>query len=127
MACLQIPLFRYNIGINPSPQGGEGEKMMDERTKTTIRRRLASAAGHLKGIERMVGEDAYCIDTIQQIQAVQAALSKVNTMLLDTHLHTCVSQAVKGDDPGERERMLQEVTSVFTVASKLSVEKHYHE
>lgn len=75
----------------------------------------------------MVGEDAYCIDTIQQIQAVQAALSKVNTMLLDTHLHTCVSQAVKGDDPGERERMLQEVTSVFTVASKLSVEKHYHE
>jgi len=93
--------------------------MMDEKTRTTITRRLASAAGHIKGIERMVGEDAYCIDTIRQIQAVQAALSKVNSMLLDEHLHTCVSEAVKGEDPAERERMLQEVTSVFTVSSKL--------
>lgn len=92
---------------------------MDEKTRTTITRRLASAAGHLKGIERMVGEDAYCIDTIQQIQAVQAALRKVNAMLLDEHLHTCVGEAVKGDDPAERERLLQEVTSVFTVSSKL--------
>lgn len=93
--------------------------MMDEKTRTTITRRLASAAGHIRGIERMVGEDAYCIDTIRQIQAVQAALSKVNSMLLDEHLHTCVSEAVKGEDPAERERMLQEVTSVFTVSSKL--------
>jgi len=93
--------------------------MMDEKTRTTVTRRLASAAGHIKGIERMVGEDAYCIDTIRQIQAVQAALSKVNSMLLDEHLHTCVSEAVKGEDPAERERMLQEVTSVFTVSSKL--------
>ena len=93
--------------------------MMDEKTRTTITRRLASAAGHIKGIERMVGEGAYCIDTIRQIQAVQAALSKVNSMLLDEHLHTCVSEAVKGEDPAERERMLQEVTSVFTVSSKL--------
>lgn len=92
---------------------------MDEKTRKTITRRLASAAGHIKGIERMVGEDAYCIDTIRQIQAVQAALSKVNSMLLDEHLHTCVSEAVKGEDPAERERMLQEVTSVFTVSSKL--------
>jgi DNA-binding FrmR family transcriptional regulator len=92
---------------------------MDGETKKAAMRRLASAAGHLKGIERMVGEDAYCIDTIQQIQAVQAALHKVNTMLLDAHLHSCVNEAVKGDDPAERERMLQEVTSVFTVSSKL--------
>ena len=92
---------------------------MNEKTRTTITRRLASAAGHLKGIERMVGDDAYCIDTIQQIQAVQAALSKVNSMLLDEHLHSCVSEAVRGDDPDQRERMLQEVTSVFTVSSKL--------
>ena len=92
---------------------------MDEKTRTTITRRLASAAGHIKGIERMVSEDAYCIDTIRQIQAVQAALSKVNTMLLDEHLHTCVSEAVNGEDPVARERMLQEVTSVFTVSNKL--------
>jgi DNA-binding FrmR family transcriptional regulator len=92
---------------------------MDSQTKKSVAQRLASAAGHLKGIERMVSEDAYCIDTIRQIQAVQAALHKVNTMILDSHLHTCVSEAVNGENPDERERVLQEVTNVFSVSGKL--------
>jgi CsoR family transcriptional regulator, copper-sensing transcriptional repressor len=91
---------------------------MDETTKQTVTRRLASAAGHLKGIERMVNEDTYCIEVIQQIQAVQAALNKVSTLILDNHLHTCVTSAIRGDDPAERERMLQEITSVFEVTTK---------
>ena len=91
---------------------------MDESTRKAITRRLASAAGHLKGIERMVEEDTYCIDVIKQIQAVQAALNKINTLILDSHLHTCVTTAIQGDDPNERERMLQEVTSVFAMTSK---------
>lgn len=92
---------------------------MDDTTKKTITRRISSAAGHLKGIERMVEEDTYCIDVIRQIQAVQAALGKVSTLILDSHLHTCVTTAIQGDDPEERERMLQEVTSVFEMSSKL--------
>jgi DNA-binding FrmR family transcriptional regulator len=77
--------------------------------------RVASAAGHLRGIERMLADDAYCIDVIKQIQAVQAALNKVSTLLLDNHLRTCVTTAIQGDDAEERERMLQEITSVFAV------------
>ena len=92
---------------------------MDDSTKKAVSRRLASAAGHLKGIERMVREDAYCIDVIQQIQAVQAALNKVSTLILDSHLHSCVTTAIQGDDPAERERVLEEVTSVFEMSSKL--------
>lgn len=91
---------------------------MDELTKKRIAQRLASAAGHLKGIERMVNEDVYCIDVIQQIQAVQAALNKVNSLILDNHLRTCVTTAIQGDDPAERERMLQEITNVFEVSGK---------
>ncbi len=91
---------------------------MDESTRKTITRRLASASGHIKGIERMVEEDTYCIDVIKQIQAVQAALNKVSALMLDNHLRTCVTTAIQGDDPTERERMLQEVTSVFEVTSK---------
>lgn len=88
---------------------------MDDTTKTAVTRRLANASGHLKGIERMVAEDTYCIDVIRQIQAVQAALNKVSTMMLDNHLRTCITTAVQGDDIAERERMLEEVTSVFEV------------
>ena len=92
---------------------------MDDVTKTSVSRRLASASGHIKGIERMVDEDAYCIDVIQQIQAVQAALNKVSGMILDSHLHSCVTTAIRGDDPSERERVLEEVTSVFEMSSKI--------
>ncbi len=91
---------------------------MDEVLRKDVTRRLASAAGHLKGIERMVAEDTYCIDVIQQIQAVQAALNKVNTMILDNHLHTCVTTAIRGDDPDEREQVLKEVTNVFAMHGK---------
>jgi DNA-binding FrmR family transcriptional regulator len=92
---------------------------MNETTKKAVAQRLASAAGHIKGIERMVNEDTYCIDVIKQIQAVQAALNKVGTMILDNHLRTCITTAIQGDDLEERERMLQEVTSVFAVSGKL--------
>ena len=91
---------------------------MDDMTKNAIERRLASAAGHIKGIQRMVADDAYCIDLIQQIQAVEAALNKVSTMLLDNHLRTCVTTAIQGEDAEERERMLQELTNVFQVTSR---------
>jgi DNA-binding FrmR family transcriptional regulator len=93
--------------------------MMDQTTKTDVTRRLASAAGHIKGIERMVNEDVYCIDVIQQMQAVQAALNKVNEIVLDSHLNSCVITAIQGEDADERQRVLQEVTSVFAVSSKL--------
>ncbi|MCL4805707.1 MAG: metal-sensitive transcriptional regulator [Anaerolineae bacterium] len=91
---------------------------MNDHTKQDATRRLASAAGHIRGIERMVADDAYCIDVIKQIQAVQAALNKVSTMLLDNHLRTCVTTAIQGDDAEEREKMLQEITSVFAVTGK---------
>lgn len=92
---------------------------MDDQNKHTITRRIATAAGHLKGIERMVEEDAYCIDIIRQIQAVQSALNRVSALVLDNHLRHCVSTAIRGDDPDERERMLKEVTTVFEAKLKV--------
>lgn len=93
---------------------------MDDSTKKVVTQRLASAAGHIKGIERMVNDDTYCIDVIKQIQAVQAALSKVSTIILDNHLQTCVTTAIQGDDPDERQRILHELTGVFDMKNKIS-------
>ena len=75
--------------------------------------RLKTIEGHLKGIVRMVEEEAYCIDVIRQIQAVEGALNKVTTQILDDHLNTCVITAVQGEDVSERERVLKEVLDVF--------------
>ena len=109
--------------LNNPPPGGGGKyrhtsTTMNDHARQDATQRLASAAGHIRGIERMVNDDAYCIDVIKQIQAVQAALNKVSTLLLDNHLRTCVTTAIQGDDADERERMLQEITSVFTVTGK---------
>jgi DNA-binding FrmR family transcriptional regulator len=81
--------------------------------------RLKTAEGHLRGIQRMVDEDAYCIDIIRQIQAVQSALNRVSTMILEGHLNSCMISAVRGEDPDERERVLKEIAEVFEAATKV--------
>lgn len=81
-------------------------------------RRLKTAEGHLRGIQRMVEDGAYCIDVIRQVQAVQSALNKVSAEILDQHLNSCLITAVRGDDPAERERVLKEISSVFEATTR---------
>ena len=82
-------------------------------------RRLKTIEGHLRGVIRMVEEDKYCIDIIHQIQAIDAALNKVSTQILENHLNSCVITAIQGDDPKERERVLKEITEVFEMSAKV--------
>jgi DNA-binding FrmR family transcriptional regulator len=82
-------------------------------------RRLKTIEGHLRGIIRMVEEDAYCIDVIRQVQAVESALNKVSAQILEGHLNSCVITAIQGEDPAERERVLKEITEVFEMSTKV--------
>lgn len=82
-------------------------------------RRLKTVEGHIRGIEKMLDDGAYCIDVIRQIQAVQAALNKVSSMILEEHLNSCVTTAIRGEDPEERERVLKEITGVFDASNKV--------
>lgn len=88
-----------------------------ENDSTT--RRLKTVEGHLRGIIRMVEEDAYCIDVIRQIQAVEAALNKISSKILEDHLNSCVITAIQGSDRKERERVLKEITEVFEMSTKV--------
>jgi DNA-binding FrmR family transcriptional regulator len=56
---------------------------------------------------------------IKQVQAVQAALNKVNDLILENHLNTCVIEAIRGDNKKERERVLDEIVDVFEMAQKI--------
>lgn len=76
-------------------------------------KRLKNIEGHVRGIEQMVENGAYCIDIIRQIEAVQAALDRVSGNILEGHLHSCVITAVRGEDIDERERVLTEIADVF--------------
>ncbi len=92
---------------------------MDTSHKQDVLARLKSAEGHLRGIQRMVDEDAYCVDIIKQTLAVQRAIDKINALILENHLNTCVTTAIRSDDERERERVIGEIVDVFQATSKL--------
>ncbi len=74
-------------------------------TKDQLQTRLRRIEGQVRGVERMVEEDRYCIDVLTQIAAVQAALDKVALGLLDDHAHTCVI----GAEPDQRDERTAEM------------------
>ncbi len=76
-----------------------------QASKDELLRRLARIKGQVGGVERMVGEDRYCIDVLTQIAAIQAALDKVALGLLDGHARTCVFEG----PPAQREERTEEL------------------
>ena len=92
---------------------------METKKKAELLNRVRTVSGHLKGVEKMIEQDAYCVKIIEQVQAIQAALNKINSLVLDDHLRHCVTTAVRGEDPTERERVLSEIATMFETASKL--------
>jgi DNA-binding FrmR family transcriptional regulator len=89
-----------------------------EHKHSEASKRLKTIEGHVRGIQRMLEEDAYCIDVMRQIQATQSALNKVNQMVLKEHMASCVVTAVKGSNAKERERVLAEIAEVYEAATK---------
>ena len=87
--------------------------------KQQLLNRLKTIEGHVRGVQRMVEDDAYCIDVLKQTQAIQRALDKFNNLILAGHLNGCVTTAIRGEDPQERERVVTELLQVFETASNL--------
>lgn len=85
---------------------------MQANLKQQAINRLHRAIGHLKRVEKMIVEDKYCIDVIQQSLAVQKALAAVDLLILDSHLHTCAEDAIRGDER-TKEKALKEILAVF--------------
>jgi DNA-binding FrmR family transcriptional regulator len=78
--------------------------------KADLAKRLRRVEGQVRGIGRMVDEDAYCIDVLTQVSAATKALQSVAVMLLDEHLRHCVAGAVQSDDDTEAERIITEAS-----------------
>jgi DNA-binding FrmR family transcriptional regulator len=67
-------------------------------SKPQIQARLSRVEGQVRGIQRMVVEERYCIDILTQVNAVKAALDRVAIALLDDHVQHCVADAVRAGD-----------------------------
>lgn len=95
-----------------------GKKPVSPRTsdeKQAIINRLKRIEGQVRGIQKMVEEDRYCVDTLIQISAINKALHRVGYSLLERHTHHCVADAIK---KGEGEEAIDELMKVVQQFSK---------
>ena len=85
-------------------------------TKASYLRRLRLIEGQVRGIQRMVDEDTYCIDVLTQVSAVSKALQSVATALVDDHVQHCVHEAAAS---GDSEMLDQKIDEVMTAVKRL--------
>ena len=71
------------------------KKIRSEEERRTLENRLSRLEGQIRGIRRMLDEDAYCIDIITQVNAAKSALSSFNKELLSAHIRSCVAEDIK--------------------------------
>ena len=83
--------------------------------KKELQDRLRRIEGQVRGLQRMVDEDKYCVDVLKQTMAIEKALERVDAMILGSHLETCVADAFR---EGRAEKTVAELAEIFNTARK---------
>lgn len=91
---------------------------MKTENKSKLLNRLSRIEGQVRGIARMVEDDRYCIDVLTQLQAVRAAVRRVETEVLKDHFDHCVTSAFVNGSEGERREKAAELIDVLDRALK---------
>jgi DNA-binding FrmR family transcriptional regulator len=90
-----------------------GYENMQKSVKKKVLNRMNYLIGHLKGVKKMIENDEYCVDIILQNEAVISAIKKVNEMVLENHLNTCVAETIKSKNEKERRKKMKELLDLF--------------
>jgi DNA-binding FrmR family transcriptional regulator len=86
---------------------------MEENTKQDCLKRLSRIEGQVRGISSMVGNGRYCIDIINQIAAIQSALRKVEEVILQNHVNSCIEKAIASGNEEDQRTKVAELISVL--------------
>lgn len=81
--------------------------------KQEVLKRLNYIEGHLGGIRKMIEEDKYCVDILRQTYAVRKAIEKLEGLLLESHLQTCVPEGMAS---GKGEEVIEELVQLYNLA-----------
>jgi CsoR family transcriptional regulator, copper-sensing transcriptional repressor len=92
-----------------NPAEGTAHGYIRAKDKERLENRLRRIEGQVRGVQRMVDEEAYCIDVLTQIASVVSALEKVGTILLKDHVEHCVRRAVEHGE--EADEKIEELTA----------------
>jgi DNA-binding FrmR family transcriptional regulator len=91
---------------------------MRRENKPNLVNRLKRIEGQVRGVERMVEDDRYCIDILTQLQAARAALAKVENEILKDHLDHCIEDALTGGDVGDQRKKAAELIELLQRATR---------
>ena len=94
--------------------------MLSSKEKAKLTNRLSRIAGQVSAVQRMIDEDEYCVDILMQIAAANGALSKVGQIVLENHLHSCVTNAMRKGNAKERQEKLEELIKVFAKYARIA-------
>jgi CsoR family transcriptional regulator, copper-sensing transcriptional repressor len=86
---------------------------MREPVKKSAAARLSRIEGQVRGVARMIAEDRYCIDVLHQVEAVKAALKKLEDEILKDHIAHCVEHAIVSGDRKDQRRKVAELVEVL--------------
>ena len=78
-------------------------------------KRLSYIEGHLAGVRKMIQEDRYCVDVLKQTFAIRRAIEKLEGLMLEGHLQTCVVDGIKD---GREEQIVEELRELYAVAGR---------
>jgi DNA-binding FrmR family transcriptional regulator len=87
--------------------------VINEETRGKALGRLRRIEGQVQGLQRMIDNDAYCVDILLQISAVRGALEQVQKLLLGRHIESCVTDALRSGSRSERQQKIEELLDVF--------------
>ncbi len=82
---------------------------MKEKRKELLQSRLKKIEGQVRGIQRMIESDRYCVDILTQTASIVSALKRVEDEVMEHHLHTCVSDAIREGTTEEKDEKISEV------------------
>ncbi len=88
--------------------------MMNDEQKKQALNRLKRIEGQIRGLQKMVEEDRYCIDVLTQTTSVVSALKGVEDLVMEQHLNTCVADAMRSEDPMAKQEKIDEVMTVLS-------------
>lgn len=91
---------------------------MERDNKPNLLNRLRRIEGQVRGLARMIEEDRYCIDVLTQLQAVRAALTRVETEMLKGHLDHCIESAIVSGDQNEQRQKAGELIALLERAAR---------
>ena len=76
-------------------------------------RRLARIEGQVRGLRKMIAEDRYCVDVLQQVASVHEALRGVGKLMMQKYLESCATEGIRSDDSDERDETYEELLKVI--------------